>query len=210
MSDERIHYMQCSRESCRLRFPLDLATSAGAYCPRCGAPLQQGPSRLPSYLPPVYLPAPTRLVGVLDNIRSAYNVGSIFRTASCAGVAKLYCCGISPHPGISAQVAKTALGTEQSQPWSYAPNALDLVQELKQSGMRILALECLEGAEVLLPAKHEKTGDLALLVGNEAAGLDPQLLDLADKILYLPMRGQKSSLNVSCAFSIAAYALLFP
>ena len=150
------------------------------------------------------------MLAILDNIRSAQNVGGIFRTADGAGLQKLWLCGITPNPAENAQIAKTALGAELTLPWESAPSTLALGQALKAQGLRILALENTPQAISLFdyhfPAEDQPT---ALVVGSEPAGVDPAVLDLADAILSLPMAGSKGSLNVAVAFGIAVYFLRF-
>ena len=141
---------------------------------------------------------------LLDNIRSAWNVGSIFRSADGFGFRHIYLCGITPTPENEA-VTKTSLGAQDSVPWSYHKDAVKLVKGLKNEGRRILALEEHERAvsiddELILQ-------NTVLILGNEITGVDPELLDLCDEVLYIPMRGDKKSFNVAVAFAIAAHAL---
>jgi 23S rRNA (guanosine2251-2'-O)-methyltransferase len=143
---------------------------------------------------------------LLDNIRSAWNVGSILRSADGFGFSHAYLSGITPTPEVDA-VRKTALGAEEYVTWSYHHNAVQLVKGLKKEGWTILALEEDERAVALSKGKRVKAEKTVLIVGSEVTGVDPELLDLADHILYIPMRGQKRSFNVANAFSIAAYDL---
>jgi tRNA G18 (ribose-2'-O)-methylase SpoU len=148
---------------------------------------------------------------LLDNIRSAWNVGSIFRSADGFGFVHAYLCGITPTPEIEA-VAKTSLGAEDSVPWSYHKDAVKLVKGLKKEGLRILALEDDERAvsikDVGWGMKDEDNGRRTVMIlGSEVTGVDPELLDLCDEIVYIPMHGKKKSFNVAMAFSITAYAL---
>jgi tRNA G18 (ribose-2'-O)-methylase SpoU len=142
---------------------------------------------------------------ILDNIRSAWNVGSIFRSADGFGFTHAYICGITPTPDNEA-VAKTSLGAEDSVPWSYHKDAVQLVKGLKKEGWKIFALE-----ESAVGKDIHRTEtlryDMALIVGNEISGVDVELLDLCDDILSIPMRGEKKSFNVAVAFGIAAFAL---
>ena len=141
-------------------------------------------------------------MGVLENLRSAWNVGSIFRTAEAAGFSRLYLCGITPagdHPA----VAKTALGAERVLPWSRHPDVLEVIEELKREGYFLLALET-EGSEPWRPNLELPARPLALLVGNALCGLDPEALSRCDLVLRLPMRGYKRSLNVAVAFGVLA------
>jgi tRNA G18 (ribose-2'-O)-methylase SpoU len=103
-------------------------------------------------------------------------------------------------------VAKTSLGAEDSVPWSYHKDAVRLARGLKKEGFTIHALEEHEQAVDLRTAAREYSGSL-LILGNEISGVDPELLELSDRIFHIPMRGEKRSFNVAIAFSIAAYAL---
>jgi tRNA G18 (ribose-2'-O)-methylase SpoU len=153
---------------------------------------------------------------LLDNIRSAWNVGSILRSADGFGFTHAYLCGITPTPDNEA-VTKTSLGAEDSVSWSYHKDAVKLVRGLKVEGWTVSALEEDARATPLesdgLPSKlgeHTPPGRPSLqilIVGNEVTGVDPELLDLCDQIFYIPMRGEKKSFNVAIAFGIAAYAL---
>lgn len=149
-------------------------------------------------------PSPEAL---LDNIRSTFNVGSIFRTADGVGVRHLYLCGVTATPA-NPKVAKTALGAERAVAWSYHPNGLDVAQELKAKGYRLWALESDSRARSLLTSAGELQGSpIALVVGNEVAGVDPGILAICDRVLCIPMQGAKRSLNVAIAFSVAVYCL---
>jgi 23S rRNA (guanosine2251-2'-O)-methyltransferase len=143
---------------------------------------------------------------LLDNIRSAWNVGSILRSADGFGFDHAYLCGITPTPENEA-VAKTSLGAEDSVTWSYHKDAVKLVNGLKKEGWKILGLEEDERAKELIQNAEGGMQNTLLIVGNEVTGVDPGLLDLCDEIFYIPMRGEKKSFNVGIAFGIAAYAL---
>lgn len=142
---------------------------------------------------------------LLDNIRSAWNVGSIFRSADGFGFVHAYLCGITPTPENEA-VTKTSLGAEDSVPWSHHKDAVRLVKGLKKEGYSICALEEDARAGSIHDASIS-TQPMLLIVGSEVTGVDPELLDLCDRIYYIPMRGEKKSFNAAIAFSIAAYAL---
>ena len=212
MSDSQIFFLECQNPACGLRFPLDLAQFEGQYCPRCGQTLRKNCPRVASQAFSASIQKQTTLIGVLDNVRSAHNVGSIFRSADGAGFSRLELCGITPTPDENPAIAKTALGAEKSLAWHYSPNAVQIIKELKTQGVYILALEAMPQAQSLyeLPASAlPKDQAIALIVGNESAGVDPKLIAHADTCLYIPMLGQKNSLNVSIAFSLAAYHLRF-
>ncbi len=151
--------------------------------------------------------APLRLEAFLDNIRSAWNVGSIFRSADGAGFSRVHLCGISPTPQYPG-VAKTALGAEQCLPWEYASDGVALARRLLEEGCHLWALEQDERAEPLEAVRDQiPVGRLALVVGNEVCGVDPGIIERCQRVVYLPMRGGKRSLNVAVAFGIAAFIL---
>ncbi len=139
---------------------------------------------------------------VLNNIRSLYNVGSIFRTADGVGVSKIWICGITgrpPHP----QIAKTALGAEDSILWEYQEDIIGVVKDLKAQGFQIVACEQIDQSvfhDEFIPSEP-----VCLIIGNEIDGVSPDLLDLCDQAVEVHMAGIKNSLNVSVAFGIIAY-----
>jgi tRNA G18 (ribose-2'-O)-methylase SpoU len=139
---------------------------------------------------------------LLDNIRSAWNVGSILRSADGFGFNHAYLCGITPTPEVDA-VRKTALGAEEYVTWSHAKDAVKLVKSLKLEGWKIGALE--EDPRANPFCFPNPNQSFRFILGSEVTGVDPELLDLADHIFFIPMYGQKRSFNVANAFSIAAY-----
>ncbi len=142
------------------------------------------------------------LVGVLNDIRSAFNVGAIFRTAECLVLQELVLCGYSPDPD-NEKTAKTAMGTEQNVSWRRSDRLETACRELKQGGYAVVALETSSTAPALFDFPFPKK--TALLVGNERFGIEAVQLKAVDHVLRIPVRGQKNSLNVGIAFSIAAY-----
>ena len=155
------------------------------------------------------------MVTILHNVRSIFNVGSIFRTSDGSGIEKLYLCGITPTPvgrfGMKDQrFAKVALGAEHAVPWERVQSATRLIDRLKKAGWFIVALELHSRARTYntLRIPKRKRERAALVVGDEVRGLPPGVLKRADVIIEIPMRGKKESLNVSVAFGIAAYSLL--
>lgn len=205
---------QCENNACGLRYPLTEAHPFGERCPLClGATqmiLQRDLTADKKFTPdqPV-APQNRKIEALLDNVRSAWNVGAIFRTADAFGVSKLHLCGITPTPE-NPSVAKTALGADRSVGWGHGKNALTLAETLKAQGSRLWALEQDERAvsttDALQADKRIETdgeSPIVLIVGNEVTGVDPGLLELCEKILYIPMRGEKRSLNVEVAFGVA-------
>jgi 23S rRNA (guanosine2251-2'-O)-methyltransferase len=145
-----------------------------------------------------------KVVVVCHNIRSAFNIGSIFRTADGAGVAKIYLTGYSPAPPHSG-ISKTALGAEKIVPWEKFSKIDLAIKNLRKDNFEIVALEQDEKSVSLEKYKMKK--NIALILGNEVRGLSPAILGKCDTIIEIPMRGKKESLNVSVAFGIAAYFL---
>lgn len=139
---------------------------------------------------------------VLNNIRSLYNVGALFRTADGAGLQKLWLCGITGIPP-SGKISKTALGSEQSMPWEYAASARQCVERLKTEGWQIVLLE--QTSQSLPYDEFVPSGPVCLVVGNEITGVGEDLLPLCGQAVEIPMAGLKISLNVTVAFGIAAY-----
>ncbi len=141
---------------------------------------------------------------VCDNIRGLENIGSIFRTADALGVEKIYLagiCGQPPHDKIS----KTALGAENHLLWEYRWQVWRIIDKLKKEGIKIIALEQTKGS--INCASFKPSFPLALVIGNEVNGVSPGVLKRADQTIYLPMAGQKESLNVAVAFGAAGYYL---
>lgn len=142
---------------------------------------------------------------VLHNIRSAHNVGSIFRTADAAGVSKIYLCGYTPTPE-NIKVEKTALGAEKTVPWEQHKQTWRLLAKLKKEGIKIVALE--QTPKSVDYRKFKPKFPMILVLGNEVSGLSKEILKYADKIIAIPMYGQKESLNVSVAVGIALYKVI--
>jgi 23S rRNA (guanosine2251-2'-O)-methyltransferase len=202
---------ECSNPDCGLRLPVNLAVHRGDFCPRCGAALKKVTESYQHQT--LHYPSSRsfKFDVLLDNLRSAYNVGAIFRTADGAGVDHIYLGGITPNPEDHTPIAKTALGADREVSWSAHPNAVRLAADLMDKGYRLLALESTPDAVPIDQFHLDTRSDrpLLLIVGHEQAGVDPGLLDLCETVLVLPMAGCKSSLNVAVAFGIAAYWLLW-
>jgi 23S rRNA (guanosine2251-2'-O)-methyltransferase len=141
-------------------------------------------------------------VVILDNIRSALNVGAIFRTCDGAGVSKLYLCGITPYPPHN-RIPKTALGAVEFVNWERRTSTLELITELKSAGYQIWAIEQAPTTESYFTQNPPQK--LALIFGNEISGVDPQVLATCDKVIEIPMFGQKNSLNVATTVGIITY-----
>ena len=146
------------------------------------------------------------LIVILDNVRSMYNVGSVFRTADAFRIEALYLCGITscpPHP----EIHKTALGAEDAVDWVYCKNAVEAVKSLQQQGYEVLAIEQVEGSTLLqdfVPGDGKK---YAVVLGNEVKGVGQEVVDCCDGCLEIPQFGTKHSLNVSTTAGIVMWEL---
>ena len=152
-------------------------------------------------------------VVILDNLRSVYNVGSIFRTANAVGITKIILTGTSPTPldkkGLPRKdFAKVALGAESTITWEYKEDTIETVNALRKDGFYVIALEqdsrAIDYKEVNMDGKE----NIALLVGPEVTGIGKETLDLCDVVAEIPMLGTKESLNVTIAFGVAVYRIL--
>jgi tRNA G18 (ribose-2'-O)-methylase SpoU len=198
--------VRCTAASCSLRFPVPVGDPRHGQCPLCEAPTVDVMACPPPHAPPApSQPDPAQTIGVLDNIRSALNVGTMLRGADGARLAHMHLCGLTPD-GAHPKVTKTSLGAEQSVPWTWHSDAAKCVGELRNDGWTIWAVESTPDA-VSLESLDSAPDRLALVVGNERAGVDPGVLEQADRVVYLPMAGAKTTLNVGVAFGIAAYGV---
>ena len=162
----------------------------------------------------IMISSDSKLYIIAHNIRSAYNIGAIFRTADGMGANKVLLTGYSPDPHdgtkilqTSAQrmIAKTALGAEKTLPWEKREDIFEMIAELKGQGFMIVALE--QDARSMDYRSVIASGSVALIVGNEPAGMEREVIATCDAVMEIPMRGQKNSLNVAVALGIAGYAL---
>ncbi len=141
---------------------------------------------------------------LVENVRSLYNVGAIFRTADGAGVSKVILTGITGCPPHK-EIRKVALGAEENVSWEYHQDSVAIARQLKQKGIKIVALETTAESALYNQVKYEFP--LCLVLGNEYHGISPELLAEADSYIKIPMRGMKVSLNVGVAFGIAIYEI---
>ena len=141
---------------------------------------------------------------VLQNVRSLFNVGAMFRCADVFGVSKIYLCGYTGFPPRD-QISKTALGADKWISWERKRQTLILLKKLKKQGFQIVALETGKKAKPL--PKFKPKFPVALVVGNEINGITESVLNLSDEIVEIPMYGKKNSLNVAIAAGIAMHGL---
>lgn len=150
--------------------------------------------------------APTPVIGMLDSIRSLYNVGSIFRTSDGAGVQALYLCGYTPRPPRK-EIEKTALGATTTVPWSYFGDPREAIASARAAGAKVCVLEHTDESA---PYTTILTSDfpICLVVGNELTGVSPGIIACADLAIEIPMYGVKQSLNAAVAYGIAVFELV--
>ena len=141
---------------------------------------------------------------IAHNIRSLWNVGSIFRTCDALGVEKLYLTGYTGRPPRK-EITKTALGADEFVEWEHHDEPMDVISDLKNEGWKIVCLELTEKSISLSDFYPEYP--LCLILGNEVEGVRDDLLNISDEVVSIPMLGQKESLNVAVAAGIALYGL---
>lgn len=153
---------------------------------------------------------------VCDNIRSLYNVGSIFRTSDGTGiVTKIYLTGMTGYPKQNdlnhhqtARIAKTSLGAEKNVDWEYVEKPLDIIKKLKNKGVKIYSLENNTKEKPKSIFSIDYKFPLALVIGHEINGISKKIISISDETINIPMNGIKESLNVASAYAISIYKIL--
>lgn len=143
---------------------------------------------------------------VLDNVRSAQNVGSIFRTMDAFRCTKLHICGISATPP-HREINKTALGSTESVDWEYYEKTHNAISALKKQGVEVFAIEQTKNAIMLDTFRMDYTKEVALVLGNEVNGVSQEIIDMADGSIEIPQHGSKHSLNISVCAGIVIWDL---
>ena len=138
---------------------------------------------------------------LLENIRSAHNIGSVFRTADCFLINEIILCGISAQPP-NKDIRKTALGSSESVEWKYEKNIEVAIQKLKDEGNKIISVEQTTNSISLENFKPSKNSKYAIIFGNEVNGIEQRTIDLSDMAIEIPQYGTKHSLNISVAAGI--------
>lgn len=155
---------------------------------------------------------------IAHNVRSCHNVGALLRTADGLGIARVYLTGYTPYPAcdndprlphlarqIDSRISKSALGAEHTVPWSHDDEVEKVIAQLHQAGFAIVALE--QTKQSIPLDRYQTDQPVALIVGREVEGIEPEVLALCDQAVEIPMRGRKESFNVSIAAAIALYHL---
>jgi 23S rRNA (guanosine2251-2'-O)-methyltransferase len=147
-----------------------------------------------------------RLVVVIDNVRSVYNVGSVFRTADAFLVEAIIICGYSPTPEHK-QMSKTALGATESVDWYQEASAVKVVEELKQQGYTVFAVEQAQGSISLEKMNAQEYPKIAVVFGNEVEGVQTEVLQVCNGCIEIPQLGMKHSLNIATAAGVVLWKL---
>ena len=202
---------ECTSLHCRFRYPDINVIDFFAQCPKCHEKAgiihvidltrsdnHSNANDLRSH----------NVICILDNIRSVYNVGSLFRTMQGFGISEAILGGITPTPS-HIKFRKTSMGAEEDVRWYSANNAFEQCQSLKNNGYMLIAIEASsESKPIRLFEPPDERKKIAFIVGNEIIGIDPSILKLCDQILSIPIVGRNKSYNVTVAFGIGLYACL--
>ncbi len=146
------------------------------------------------------------LIVVLDNIRSLNNIGSVFRTSDAFLIEKIYLCGITAKPPHK-EIHKTALGSTESVEWEYVEDTLELIQKLKDSKIKILAIEQAENSTMLQDFTIKSSQKYAVVFGNEVKGVQQEVVSASNYCIEIPQFGTKHSLNISVSAGVVLWDL---
>ena len=149
----------------------------------------------------------TPVIAVLENIRSAYNVGSVFRTADAFLLEAVYLTGYTACPPHK-EIKKTALGAEESVEWKHFPKATDLIPELKANGYKVYAVEQVEHSLQLQLEEFNTNEKIAVIFGNEVTGVEQETIEQCDGCIEIPQLGMKHSLNIATAAGVVLWEII--
>lgn len=147
------------------------------------------------------------IVVVLENIRSAYNVGSVFRTSDAFLLESIYICGYTAHPPHK-EIKKTALGAEETVEWKYFKKTVDAIEELRKENYMIYSVEQAINSHPLQEIKFKKDEKLAVVFGNEVTGVEQSTIGLTDGCIEIPQLGMKHSLNIATAVGVVLWEMV--
>jgi 23S rRNA (guanosine2251-2'-O)-methyltransferase len=202
---------ECTQSKCKFRFPDTNYLQLNVQCPIC-----QSKTEIVNLLDLSldyrnnnnYWEDSSDFIAILDNIRSVYNVGALFRTSVGLGLKRIFLCGITPTPDHK-NFTKSSLGSENEVVWGKSLNCVDQITTIKESGYKIISIENSDKAIPIqkLTKNNFSQKKVALVVGNEISGVDPDVLSISDSIISIPINGKNKSFNVTTAFGIALYHL---
>jgi 23S rRNA (guanosine2251-2'-O)-methyltransferase len=144
------------------------------------------------------------IVIVLENVRSAYNVGSIFRTSDAFLLESIYICGYTAHPPHK-EIKKTALGAEDTVAWKYFKKTSEAIEELRKENYRVFSIEQAVNSHPLQETTIEKDEKIAVIFGNEVTGVEQSTIELTDGCIEIPQLGTKHSLNIATAVGVVLW-----
>lgn len=201
---------ECSNPECKFRFPDTNFLETQIPCPICNSStnLIHRIDLSIDNRKKNFWQIPIEFISVLDNIRSVYNVAAIFRTALGFGLRKIFLCGITPTPNHK-NFNKSSLGAEKFISWEKSFNCVDQCKALQKVRYRIISIETSDKAISILKV-NKKTfawNKIAVVVGNEISGVDPEVIALSNLVISIPINGANKSFNVTTAFGIAVYHL---
>ena len=147
----------------------------------------------------------TPVIAVLENVRSAYNVGSVFRTADAFLIEAIYITGYTAKPPHK-EIKKTALGAEETVEWKYFHSASEAIEVLKQEGYKVFAVEQVQNSISL--EKFDEAGKIAVIFGNEVSGVEQSTIAICDGTIEIPQLGMKHSLNIATAAGVVLWELV--
>ncbi len=148
----------------------------------------------------------TPIIVILDNIRSANNVGSVFRTSDAFLIEKIYLCGITAVPP-NKDIQRTALGATETVNWEYAKDTISVLKKLQANGVHIASIEQAENSVALQNFKPTKNQKIAIVMGNEVKGVQQDIVSASDSCIEIPQFGTKHSLNISVTCGIVMWDL---
>ncbi len=147
------------------------------------------------------------IIVVLENIRSAYNVGSVFRTADAFLLQAVYICGYTAHPPHK-EIKKTALGADETVNWKYFKKIQEATEDLRRDGYKIFAVEQALNSRLLQQVEFKKDEKLAVIFGNEVMGVEQSTIEITDGCIEIPQLGMKHSLNIATAAGVVLWELV--
>jgi len=202
---------ECQNPKCNLRFPDIYELDVSIKCPICGSSafIRETIDLTKDFRDINDWKPLRKFTLILDNLRSVYNVGAIFRTAIGLGLNHVYLCGITPTPKHK-NFTKTSLGAENFINWGKSLNCVEQCKLLKEIGYQLISIESTTESISLLNINKNDLGDdnkIAIIVGNEITGIDPKVLSLSDLVISIPITGKNKSYNVTTALGIALFHL---